>query len=114
MDKKETFFGEITKQLPVMDIYIYNGLAHPVLSTVGQGLQGVTKLALAPISAMVWGYDKIADYLDVAIPEYFAKRKIVKEKDCFLPDPAIAVPVVEAMRYTSHKEELRERCLLTY
>lgn len=22
MDKKETFFGEITKQLPVMDIYI--------------------------------------------------------------------------------------------
>ncbi len=107
MDKKETFFGEITKQLPVMDIYIYNGLAHPVLSTVGQGLQGVTKLALAPISAMVWGYDKIADYLDVAIPEYFAKRKIVKEK-IVSPDPAIAVPVVEAMRYTSHKEELRE------
>lgn len=82
-------------------------MAHPVLSTVGQGLQGVTKLALAPISAMVWGYDKIADYLDVAIPEYFAKRKIVKEK-IVSPDPAIAVPVVEAMRYTSHKEELRE------
>ena len=69
MDKKETFAGEIAKQLPVKDIY--NDLAHPALSTVGQGLQGVTKLALAPISALVWGYDKIADYLDVAIPEYF-------------------------------------------
>ena len=72
MDKKETFGGEIAKQLPVKDIY--NDLAHPALSTVGQGLQGVTKLALAPISALVWGYDKIADYLDVAIPEYFEKN----------------------------------------
>lgn len=49
MDKKETFGGEIAKQLPVKDIY--NDLAHPTLSTVGLGLQGVTKLALAPISA---------------------------------------------------------------
>ena len=110
MDKKETFGGEIAKQLPVKDIY--NDLAHPTLSTVGQGLQGVTKLALAPISALVWGYDKIADYLDVAIPEYFEKRKIEKRKiekeKIISPDPAIAVPVVEAMRYTSHKEELRQ------
>lgn len=36
MDKKETFGGEIAKQLPVKDIY--NDLAHPALSTVGQGL----------------------------------------------------------------------------
>lgn len=105
MDEKETFAGEVAKQLPIKDIY--NDLAHPALSAVGQGLQGITKLALAPISALVWGYDKIADYLDVAIPEYFAKRKIAKEK-IVSPDPAIAVPVVEAMRYTSHKEELRE------
>lgn len=105
MDKKETFAGEMAKQLPVKDIY--NDLVHPALSTVGQGLQGVTKLALAPISALVWGYDKIADYLDVAIPEYFEKRKIAKEK-IVSPDPAIAVPTIEAMRYTSHKEELRE------
>ena len=105
MEKKETFAGEVAKQLPINDIY--NDLAHPALSTVGQGLQGVTKLALAPISALVWGYDKIADYLDVALPEYFVKKKIAKEK-IVSPDPAIAVPVVEAMRYTSHKEELRE------
>ena len=95
-DKKETFGGEIAKQLPVKDIY--NDLAHPALSTVGQGLQGVTKLALAPISALVWGYDKIADYLDVAIPEYFEKRKIEKEK-IISPDPMIAVPVVEDSRF---------------
>lgn len=105
MDKKETFGAEVAKQLPVKDIY--NDLAHPALSTVGQGLQGVTKLALAPISALVWGYDKIADYLDIAIPEYFEKKKIEKEK-IISPDPAVAVPLVEAMRYTSHKPELRD------
>lgn len=36
MDKKETFGAEVAKQLPVKDIY--NDLAHPTLSTVGQAL----------------------------------------------------------------------------
>ena len=105
MCNKETFLGEVAKQLPVKEIY--NDVAHPALSTVGITLQGATKVALAPISAMVWGYDKIAGYLEVAIPEYFEKRRIEKEK-IVSPDPAIAVPAIEAMRYTSHKEELRE------
>lgn len=43
----------------------------------------------------------------VAIPQYFEKKKIGKEK-IVSPDPAIAVPLVEAMRYVSHKSELRE------
>jgi len=105
MANKETFLGEVAKQLPVKEIY--NDVAHPALSTVGVTLQGATRVALAPITAMVWGYDKIAGYLDVAIPEYFANRKISEEK-IVSPDPAIAVPTIEAMRYTSHKEELRE------
>ena len=102
---KETFGGEIAKQLPVKDIY--TDLAHPTLSTIGQTLQGATRIALAPVTALIWGYDKIADYLDVAIPEYFAKRKIKKE-NITTPDPAIAVPLIGAMCYTSHKPELRE------
>lgn len=105
MANKETFLGEVAKKLPVKEVY--DDIAHPVLSTVGETLQGATRVALAPITAMVWGYDKIAGYLDVAIPEYFAKRKI-DEKKIVSPDPAIAVPSIEAMRYTSHKEELRE------
>ena len=102
-DKKETFGGEIAKNLPVKEIY--NDVAHPALSTLGQTLQGATRVALAPISALIWGYDKIAAYLDVAIPEYFA-RKNIKEENIKSPDPSIAVPVIEAMRYTSHKPEL--------
>ena len=102
---KQTFGSEIAKQLPVKEIY--TDLAHPALSTIGQTLQGATRVALAPVTALIWGYDRIADYLDVAIPEYFAKRKI-QEENISTPDPAIAVPLIEAMRYTSHKPELRE------
>lgn len=105
MKDKESFGAELAKQLPVKEIY--NDVAHPTLSTVGKTLQGATRVALAPISAMIWGYDKIAGYLDVAIPEYFEKRKIEKDK-IVSPDPAVAVPLVEAMRYTSHKPELKE------
>lgn len=105
MAEKETFTGELAKQLPIKDIY--NDVAHPTLSTVGLALQGVTRVALAPISALVWGYDKIAEYLDEAVPQYFEKRKIEKEK-IKSPDPAVAVPLIEAMRYTSHKPELRD------
>jgi len=105
MKDKETFGAELAKQLPIKEIY--TDLAHPTLSTIGKALQGVTRVALAPVTALVWGYDKISDYLDVAIPEYFAKRKVKKE-NIITPDPNIAVPLIEAMRYTSHKPELRE------
>lgn len=105
MGEKETFGAEIAKQIPVKEIY--QDLFQPTLSTLGKTLQGATRVALAPISAMIWGYDKIANYLDVAIPEYFVRRKVTQEQ-IQSPDPSIAVPIIEAMRYTYHKEELRD------
>lgn len=105
MSEKDTIIEKVSQNLPIKEAY--NDLLHPVLSTVGQKLQGVTRIALAPISAMIWGYDKIAAYLDVAIPEYFERRK-TKEENIITPDASIAVPTIEAMRYTSHIPELRE------
>ena len=105
METKDKLANEVASQLPVKEIY--NDLAHPILSTVGKTLQGAARVALAPVTALIWGYDKIAAYLDVALPEYFAKRKIKKES-IVTPDESIAVPIIEALRYTSHKAELRE------
>ena len=102
---KESFGGELAKQIPVKAVY--DDVTHPALSEVGKALQGVTRVALSPISAMVWGFDKIASYLDVAIPEYFARKKIAPEK-IKSPDPSIAVPTIMALTYNSHKAELRE------
>lgn len=105
MSVNESLGGEVGKQIPVKAIY--DDIAHPALSEVGKALQGVTKIALSPISAMVWGFDKIASYLDVAIPEYFARKKVSPEK-IKSPDPSIAVPTIMALTYNSHKAELRE------
>ena len=99
-DKKETFGGELAKKIPVDKVY--EDVLHPALSEVGKGIKGVVKIALTPISAMVWAYDKISDYLDEAIPEYFTKKKTNAEK-IITPDPSIAVPVIEAMRYLSKR-----------
>lgn len=86
---------------------VYNDVLHPALSTVGTTLEGVVRVALAPVTAMVWGYKKIAAFLDKAIPAYFEKRRIAKEK-IKSPDPAVAVPILCAMTYTSHREEIRD------
>lgn len=53
MNDKETFGAELAKQLPVKEIYA--DLAHPTLSTIGQALQGVTRVALAPVTAFSLG-----------------------------------------------------------
>lgn len=105
MDTKESFGAELAKQIPINEVY--SDLAKPTISTLGKTLQGATRIALAPLSALIWGYDKIAAYLDVAIPEYFARKKISKDK-IISPDPSIAGPLIDAMRYNSHKKELRE------
>lgn len=96
---------ELIKKLPIKEMY--NDVLHPSFNEVGIALQGVTKMALAPISALVWGYDQISSYLEIAIPKYFEDRNISKE-NIVTPDPSVAVPTIEAMRYTSHKPELRE------
>ncbi len=104
MSKKETFWGEVGKKVP-MD-KVYDDVLHPALSEVGHALQGTVRVCLAPISAMVWSYDKIAAYLDEAIPRYFEERKILKDK-IVSPDPAIAVPAIEALRY-ANKDIIKE------
>lgn len=104
MNDTEGFFKEVGKKIPIDKLY--DDVLHPALSEVGKGLQGAVRLSLAPITAMVWGYEKISAYLDQAIPEYFEKRRIPKEKIAS-PAPAIAVPTIEAMRYAD-KEVLRQ------
>ena len=53
IDKKESFGGEIAKQVPVKAVY--DDVFHPPLTEIGKAVQGATRVALAPISALVWG-----------------------------------------------------------
>ena len=106
MSAKEEIISELVKKVPVDEIY-KKGL-DPAVTEVGIGLGNVAKIMLAPITALAWGYDKIAGYLDHAIPAYFESRNIGKEK-IISPDVAVAIPAIEAMRYT--RDEIRTKLL---
>lgn len=87
---------------------VYEDLAQPAAKELGKTLLTGAKLinlTLAPVSGLIWGYEKIKEYL---IPRLEEKLEKVPTENIVTPDPTIAVPTIEAMRYTSHKEELRE------
>lgn len=87
---------------------IYQDLLQPAVKEVGTGLQTIAKtihIALAPVSAMVWGYEKISDHLNKKLAE---KLKDTPPDRIVTPNPAVAGPTVEALRFTANEPALRE------
>lgn len=87
---------------------IYQDLLQPTVQELGKGLHTLSKtvhIALSPISAMVWGYDQIKDYIQNSLEQKLANVPLEK---IIPPDPAIAGPTIDNMRYLGHKEELRD------
>jgi hypothetical protein len=104
---KET--AEAVKSI-VEAIPIYQDLAQPAVKELGQGLQTVAKtvnIALAPLSALIWGFDKIKAYIEPALEERFTRKQVPPERIC-TPDPTVAGPALEALRFSGHKESLRD------
>ncbi|MBA0176941.1 DUF4393 domain-containing protein [Pectobacterium odoriferum] len=89
-------------------IPIYQDALQPAAKELGKGLEIIAKsvnVTLAPLSAMVWGYDKIKELF---IPKVIDKLKNIKPEDIIPPKPNIAVPAIEALRYTAHDEILSD------
>jgi DNA-binding PadR family transcriptional regulator len=87
---------------------VYQDALQPAAKEIGTALQTVakaTRVALAPLSAIVWGYDRISEYLEKALID---KLKEVAPERIKTPDPAVAGPAVEALRFTAHEPALRE------
>lgn len=80
MSDKESFLGEVGKKIPIDKVY--DDVFHPALSEVGHTLQGAVKVSLAPISAIVWGYDKIAnsDYFNALIVKAEEEGNVLKKE----------------------------------
>lgn len=87
---------------------IYEDLLQPAVQELGKGLHTLSKtihIALAPVSALVWSYDQIRDFTISTLEE---KLKNIPKENIIPPDPSVAGPALEALRYTGNKEELRE------
>lgn len=87
-------------------IPIYQDVAQPAAQEIGKALQTVAKtvhIALAPVSALVWGYDQIRDFVSSKVSE---RLKNVPPENIISPKPNVAGPALESLRYTGHEETL--------
>ncbi|MDD5290780.1 MAG: DUF4393 domain-containing protein [Patescibacteria group bacterium] len=93
----------IVKAVPV-----YQDALQPAAKQIGKGLETITKtinIALAPVSALVWGYEKISVFLSAKLTD---KLKNVPPERIVTPNLLVAGPVVESLRFAAHEETLRE------
>jgi hypothetical protein len=92
----------------VRAIPVYQDTIQPSAKQIGKSLETITKtinIALIPIKTLVWGYEQIEKFVTTRVAE---KLKNIKEENIVTPPPHVAVPVIEALRYTGHDENLRE------
>lgn len=87
---------------------IYQDALQPAAQELGKALQTVAKtlhIALAPVSALVWGYEQIVAFVETRVAE---KLKDVPPERIVTPPPNVAGPALEALRYTGEEPTLRE------
>lgn len=92
----------------VKAIPVYQDAVQPSAKEIGKSLETVTKtinIALAPIKALVWGYEQIEKYVTQKVAE---KLKDTPKENIVTPQPEIAGPTFEALRFSGHNENLRE------
>ncbi|MGI2141937.1 DUF4393 domain-containing protein [Shewanella baltica] len=92
----------------VKSVPIYQDALQPAARELGKALGTVAKtinVALAPVSALVWGYDQIKDFVDNKVAE---KLQNVPEENIVTPPPHVAGPALESLRYTGSIDELKE------
>lgn len=90
------------------EVPIYQDLAQPALQEAGRNLVVLgkaVKIALAPITALVWGYETIAEYIHKAVTE---KLKNVPQENIIPPALEVAGPAIEALRFAGNNEDIRE------
>jgi len=92
----------------VKEIPIYQDAVQPVAKEAGKALQTVgtaVNAALLPIKGLVWGIEKIEEFVQTKVTE---KLKSIPPENIQTPDPSVAGPALESLRYTGHKESLSE------
>lgn len=87
---------------------VYQDAIQPAAKELGVALQTVVKtvnVALAPVSVLIWGFEKIKDFVNQSVGE---KLQSLPESQIISPSPTIAGPTLEALRFSGHDPDLRE------
>ncbi|WP_286405323.1 DUF4393 domain-containing protein [Myroides marinus] len=92
----------------VQAVPVYQDTLQPAAKEVGKSLAIVAKtvnIALAPVKAIVWGYEQIEEYVTNRVSE---KLRNIPNKNITTPPLQVAGPTIEALRYVGHDPNLRE------
>lgn len=95
--------AELAKSVP-----IYQDAIQPAAKEAGKSLLLVTRAvnaALTPVEGLVWGVEKIRGFVRERVAE---KLSNVPPDEVQEPKPHIAVPAIEALRYTGAESDLAE------
>lgn len=84
---------------------VYNDMAHPMVAEVGSVVGRSAKALLAPIRGLLWGWEHIEAYVEDQVTK---RLENVQEEKRKVPEPEIAVPLLQNLSYTAHNETLRE------
>lgn len=93
----------VAKAVPV-----YQDVVQPAAQELGKALQTVAKtvhIALAPVGALVWGYDQVKEFVSTKVAD---RLKNVPPEDIVSPKPNVAGPALESLRYTGHESSLSD------
>ena len=108
-DKSDNVTGTIEAVAGlVKSIPIYQDALQPAAIEVGKALGTLAKtihVALAPVSALVWGYDQVKEFISTRVAE---KLKNIPTEQICTPNPMVAGPALEALKYTGHESTLSE------
>lgn len=95
--------SELAKAVP-----IYQDAVQPAAKEAGKSLHLVVRAvnaALMPVEGLVWGVERIRDFVRERVA---AKLNNVPPEDVQPPKPHIAVPAIEALRYTGEESDLAD------
>ena len=84
----------------------YDEALRPRAKEVGKTLETLGKtvnVALSPLCGLVWSWEQIEDYVSVTIERKLKERAVPRER-ITTPDPDVAVPALEALRYSKLRE----------
>ena len=103
---EEATSGELIKAGAELIKTAYGDALQPVARETGKALGTLGKtvnIALSPLRGLVWGWDRIEEYLNQTVERKLAERGVPADR-ISTPDPDIAVPAIEALRYSKLRE----------
>lgn len=92
----------------VEKVPVYQDAIQPLAKETGKALGTVGKTvnaALMPIRGLVWGMERIEEFVQTKVTK---KLENVPPENIQSPDPAVAGPAIESLRFTGHKESLSD------